>query len=1168
MLVVSILSILNFVYNYLFSMIKKIFLFAFLSILLQTAAIASPGDTITIQTFDFSWPRPAGLNPREGVFVFPSFVGKRFEKVLMYYKLKCDPGQNPQCGEWDYLSYTHLFEHTKKYDSTQYLQPKYKYFNYTGSVTDTVLLCNSPSIKYSPHFESYIVYDSIISFDSTIVGNTSSAITQPFLSNVSDGRNLYIWKASELISAGLTSGNLSGIRLNINVLTSALHNVKLTIRIKQTNLDTLSVPVSISNLTSVYNNTTSFISNGWKYFKFNQPFSWDGVSNIIIDFSYYNNSGNLSLLADNTSSSSGLITNTADNYLTFGINNFLEIPTSRFSMIDSSITIMFWQYGDISGQPSNASAFEGVNSSNTRLLNVHLPWSNSNVYWDAGKSNYDRINKLAQNQEFEGVWNHWAFTKSCQSGSMKIYLNGTLWHSGTGKVKLMDTIARFIFGNALTYQNASYKGSVDDFSIWNKELDVNTINQLKYNRFTSTHPDFQNLVYNYNFNEGNGSIVNDYNNQLQSNASLIGIQNWQNYKGNRMKNLDFTSIRPVVVFEKGVYQSHIDSVFVLDSIHNLPVMIVVYGDSIHPTIPTDTIYKWQPYYRYIFNNNGLITDSLLVPADDSLIQQSYIYYGTPFEVINKWELGRFITPYGNGLSLGNGWTWIYDVSDFVHLLKDTVFLKAGNFQELLDLKFAFIEGTPPRDVIQINNIWQGNFNLSNFDVKVAAKTLQIDTAAKMIKLRTTLTGHGMGATNNCAEFCSNIHKMKVNGQTIRQWEILQPCALNPLYPQGGTWVYDRAAWCPGMPATMQEFELDTFIVNNQLTIDYDIDYNPDGNYVTESQLVTYTSPNFQHDASLVDIIAPNNYEVHTRFNPICGKPIVKIKNTGKINLTAVDIEFGFTTGNINVFHWVGNLSFMETAEITLPIPDWNSISGTTGSFWAEVKLPNGYADEYILNNRLTVDFKSVPVNTQSEYQMNLLCNHKPNETSWKLEDANGNIIVQNDTGMFANTWYSKNFNLPDGCYKLIITDLGDDGLRFWANMPPNGSGTAGQAILRKNIGAGFVIANTFQTDFGRETSYSFVVNSASVIELQNIQEFNIFPNPATDFLYITYNDYPINDLEIRFFNSIGEIVKSKIISSNSKESIEINISDLSKACYWIQIISKGKIISRNRFIKM
>ena len=36
--------------------------------------------------------------------------------------------------------------------------------------------------------------------------------------------------------------------------------------------------------------------------------------------------------------------------------------------------------------------------------------------------------------EYEG-WSNWTFTKNVSTGNMKIYLNGSLWHSGTGKTK-------------------------------------------------------------------------------------------------------------------------------------------------------------------------------------------------------------------------------------------------------------------------------------------------------------------------------------------------------------------------------------------------------------------------------------------------------------------------------------------------------------------------------------------------------------------------------------------------------------------------------------------------------------------------------------------------------------------------------------------------------------
>ena len=75
------------------------------------------------------------------------------------------------------------------------------------------------------------------------------------------------------------------------------------------------------------------------------------------------------------------------------------------------------------------------------------------------------------------------------------------------------------------------------------------------------------------------------------------------------------------------------------------------------------------------------------------------YWSEAFEVVDRYELSRYITPYGINLTLGpDGWAWVFDVTDYAPLLKDSVELECGNWQELLDLKFAFIEGTPPRDV--------------------------------------------------------------------------------------------------------------------------------------------------------------------------------------------------------------------------------------------------------------------------------------------------------------------------------------------------------------------------------------------------------------------------------------------------------------------------------------
>ena len=66
-----------------------------------------------------------------------------------------------------------------------------------------------------------------------------------------------------------------------------------------------------------------------------------------------------------------------------------------------------------------------------------------------------------------------------------------------------------------------------------------------------------------------------------------------------------------------------------------------------------------------------------------------------------------------------------------------------------------------------------------------------------------------------------------------------------------------------------------YTAGNQVTVDMDIDaytntvsgQNP--NYIMAAQLITYSAPNFSVDASMEEILSPNNDFYYNRFNPIC-----------------------------------------------------------------------------------------------------------------------------------------------------------------------------------------------------------------------------------------------------------------------------------------------------------
>ena len=81
-----------------------------------------------------------------------------------------------------------------------------------------------------------------------------------------------------------------------------------------------------------------------------------------------------------------------------------------------------------------------------------------------------RISKKAEPDEYEGRWKHWALTKNADTGEMKMYLNGALWHSGSGKTKTIAGVTTFNIGSYAGAIGSFYAGLIDDFRIYNYEL--------------------------------------------------------------------------------------------------------------------------------------------------------------------------------------------------------------------------------------------------------------------------------------------------------------------------------------------------------------------------------------------------------------------------------------------------------------------------------------------------------------------------------------------------------------------------------------------------------------------------------------------------------------------------------------------------------------------------
>lgn len=1110
------------------------------------------GDTTVIRTFRYD------TTMRAGMFQFPNDPSKTYEKIIMLYSMRCKNGlvstqalPNQGCGEWDYNCYTYLIDSTQT-DSLLQTTNDYYISNWTNSVFPYSV---TPFYNYTQYSQQNVTYLNTISETTAQSGSGTLSLSQP-LSGASMARTQYLWTAAELNSAGLTAGDITGLGLNLSSLGSNLNNLR--IKIKSTAQTALNANApDLSGFTEVYFLNTGFPATGNQRFNFYTPFNWDGVSNLLVEFSYSNTSAGTpnDVNGNTTGFNASMSTVAPDNYLEIdgGVAG-ISLPSTVGTGINNQITLAFWCYGNPSRLPANTTMLEGVDASGLRQVNIHLPWSDGSIYWDCGSdaTGTDRINKATTTPEMEGQWNFWAFTKNATTGVMNIYLNGAIWLTGTGKTKPI-TIDRMNLARAFN-NNFVYYGNLDEFSMWNTELNAAAIQDLMYNSISPSHPNYSNLNAYYKLDEGNGNVINDAS-PNGNNANMFSMT-WRNRSGKDLfRNFLTSSDRPNTTFVKGVYNTSIQTFNVLDSAI-IPANTVIHYSVVNSNLnPIDTNYYWAASgYSYLYNASGVAIDSFpLAPSNTINVNTLSYYEKRPMAV----ELINFITPYGKGLNMNGliGKTWEFDVTDYAPILTGRKFMamESGKYQEDNDITFVFYEGTPARKVLSLQQIWPngvwkdataGNI-LSNAILE--PRVIPLSATASMFKIRSAVSGHGQEG-----EFIPRNHTITINGSTNLTRNVWKECAENPIYPQGGTWVYDRAGWCPGAVVDTKEYEITAQVSPGQLlNIDYSLPVASNygtSNYRINNQLVSYDTMSFSLDAGVTYIKNPTDRVEFERFNPICNQPVVAIKNTGASTLTSLTLTYGRMGGLMATYQWSGTLASLTSTEVTLPQPNW--LSSNTNQFIVIVSNPNGAADQYGLNDTLITNF-NYPVVYPDKLVFELRTNNNGSYTSYTLKDAAGTNIL-NKLGLLANTVYSDTVNLPLDCYTFRLADLGDDGLSWWANT------AQGTGYMRIRNGYTGAIIKTFNPDFGDNIYQQFTVNyTLPVAEIQNGGgTLKVFPNPAHDLLTAEFSLPVYGEARLQLLNMLGQVLISQdIVASQMIEKSVMDVSTLEAGVYYVRLQS-------------
>ena len=527
----------------------------------------------------------------------------------------------------------------------------------------------------------------------------------------------------------------------------------------------------------------------------------------------------------------------------------------------------------------------------------------------------------------------------------------------------------------------------------------------------------------------------------------------------------------------------------------------------------------------------------------------------------KYELAKVITPYGGNLQ--NSWQrrFYFDVTDYYHLLRDSVELEvfyqgwSSGFSATLD--FLLIEGTPPRDVLKLENLYRGGFQYRNSQTfesqHMPERTVTIHDSTQYTNLRMAPSGHGFVNNLNCAEFCKKDYIVNVNGSEVaRQLMWRDDCGANGLFPQAGTWLYDRANWCPGDRVNIYNHDLTSSLQQSTARIDVDIEpYSytvPPGespaSYNMSAQLIQYGEFNHQYDLELTDILKPSAEDEYARLNPVCDEAAVRITNKGAQTISNFKVIYGIR-GNAQMqeYNFQGSLAPMASVDISLPLDsmaDWTTYRQDM-QFRARVELPANTTDEVAFNNSMTSTVYLTP-EYPGKMELQLRTNSAASETFWELRDAQGKVLYSGDN-LQPNTLYRDTFDLQPGCYEFFLGDRDEDGLMFFANNDGRGS-----AALR-NAGGSFFIKQ-YNANFGSYVSDHFTVGYG--INLPELREqsalYEIYPNPVRGELFV--ENFGKTTIKARILTTSGKVLAHRSLEPGVNSW---NTRDLTPGVYFVEL---------------
>jgi len=295
-------------------------------------------------------------------------------------------------------------------------------------------------------------------------------------------------------------------------------------------------------------------------------------------------------------------------------------------------------------------------------------------------------------------------------------------------------------------------------------------------------------------------------------------------------------------------------------------------------------------------------------------------------------------------------------------------------------------------------------------------------------------------------------------------------------------------------------------------------------------------PNLDAQSGGISGIAENNCSDQI-------SPVFTLVNHGSTTLVSCTINYQLNNGSIEILPWTGSLATNQSDAIELPILTASNGANTLIVWITNV---NGTAGDDIANNdSSTLNFNAISGNA-SFFNVNIVLDDYPDETSWDIQDDAGNIVASG--GGYQGGTVDVEVCVAAGCYEFTIYDSFGDGICCaW--------GTGAYEIINPN---GVLVASG--GEFIDSETTTICTNTVDVVNAES-NNLSIYPNPAADNVRVQASGIIQS---VRLHDAMGRLVFSQ---SNASTQFNLDTTSLTDGLYMLSITTKEGTINRQLMIR-